>query len=92
MDSLSQKQKEILLDYMEEHKEFARRDITVLGPNVFKVWRQMWTNLSYRLNEAGSSNSTDKWMQVKTDQPVFLIKTNSQTITTIIFLKLTSLV
>lgn len=65
MEKLSEKQKNILLPYMEKHKSFARKRIGDLGPQGFQTFKKMWEKLSTNLNNSdGPKRNIKGWQQV----------------------------
>ena len=64
MESLTQEQKDKLLDYMETHLDFAKRNIGALGPQGNLLWKILWIKLAERLNKVGNSKTVDGWIEV----------------------------
>ena len=57
-------QMEILLEFMEEHSLFARRQIMKLGPQGKEKYKKMWKTLTNKLNEIGPSKKSDaEWQK-----------------------------
>lgn len=54
---------EIMLEYMEEHKDFANGRF--IGAQGREIQKKMWIELSNKLNSLGFGNKTaDKWQKV----------------------------
>lgn len=56
---------EILINYMENHKDFARGRIS--GPTGRETLRKLWQELALQLNAAGlGERPVEKWQKVFT--------------------------
>ena len=55
---MGKNQIETLIEYMEEHTLFARRQIMKLGPEGKQNHKKMWGILTNKLNEIGPAKKT----------------------------------
>lgn len=69
----TKEQKEIMLDYMEKHTLFARRQITKLGKREKEKYRAMLNDMSAKLNDAGvPKTKSSGWEKVSIILPITL--------------------
>lgn len=58
----------MMLQYMEQHTLFARKQITKLGPRGQEQYRKMWKNLTMMLNERGPIVKKERdWEKVRNE-------------------------
>lgn len=62
--SLTPKQKENLLSFMESHLAFAKGQITGLGNQGAQASKNLWEKLSLTLNSLGKYKSIESWKNV----------------------------
>lgn len=62
---MSKVQQQYLIQYMENHILFAKKQTTKLGREGVKTYRRMWSALTEELNRLGpSKKNTTQWERV----------------------------